>query len=730
MKRIGIPRALHFLQYYPLWRTFFEAFDAELVVSPPTNRDILAVGGKLVADVTCLPAKVYAGHLAWLRDHGQVDAVFVPAIRSVEHGALHCSKFQALPDLMYATVPDCPKLLDIGIDVHRYKISPKEAYAQLGREFTRSAAKVRRAWSEACRVDETYRASLVNDQLTYPEALARLYPAEWALPSVAPVPSLGLKIAIAGHPYCLYDDYINHGLLGRLRQLGVQIVSSEMVSGEQAQAGVQATTGQKRWFYEDWMSGAAGHYLHDNGVDGLITVLAFTCGPDSAMVETITRRAHALERPMMSLVLDEHGSAAGMVTRLEAFVDMLDRQRIQAVGRGAAIVAPLPVQKSPPASPLAVPLSMPPVLHRRPRVGFPRMGTSFIPIKSMFTGIGAEVELGPALSSRTVSLGVRHSPEFICTPYKYLLGNMIEMLESGADTLLYMDGAELCRNSSYTQLMNDVLHDLGYKFKLVTTGAFEKGGVFALPKFLGQFMEHFSWSEVLREINLALAKMNLLDELERRVQFIRPRTSTQDRVVKVWDEALRRVDEASNMAAVKLARREMNIEMDRVEINPTLNPVKIATTGEYYAVLEPFYNLDIERLLGQLGAEVHRSLMLGDWVKFAMVLDAIGIHKSEVEEAARPYLRWNIGGEGLVTIGQSVLHARRGFDGLVELLPFTCLPEIMALNILPRIRRDFNIPIIHFILDEQSGQAGVQTRLEAFVDLLYRRRELQQGTSL
>lgn len=413
MNRIGIPRALHFLQYYPLWRTFFEELGAQIVISPPTNRDILSLGGQIVADVTCLPVKVYAGHLAWLRDNGQVDAVFVPAIRSVERGALHCSKFQALPDLMHATITDCPRLLDIGIDVHRYKISPADAYFRLGRQFTRSSARVRRAWAQACEVETAYRTAMVADQLTYTQALSRFYPDEWPLPAAPRLPTPTLSIALVGHPYCLYDDYINHELLARLRQLGVNIRTSEMISGEQAQAGIQATTGQKRWFYEEWMSGAAGHYLYDTNIAGIIAVLAFTCGPDSAMVETITRRAHALKRPMMSLVLDEHGSAAGMITRLEAFVDMLLRQ-------GSKTGETQMIAREPAAAAIA-----PPTLLRKihqPRLGFPRMGTSVIPLKALFSGIGLQVELGPALSSRTVSLGARYSPEFICTPYKYILG--------------------------------------------------------------------------------------------------------------------------------------------------------------------------------------------------------------------------------------------------------------------------------------------------------------------
>ncbi|MGE5265348.1 MAG: hypothetical protein ACM3S0_18370, partial [Acidobacteriota bacterium] len=469
-------------------------------------------------------------------------------------------------------------------------------------------------------------------------------------------------------------------------------------------------------------------------IAGLIAVMAFTCGPDSAMVETMTRRAHALQRPFMSLVLDEHGGATGMITRLEAFVDMLGRQpsspNAQPGGAETFKAPPHPTPQDQIGAPLERPVASrydPPVVLRQlhnPRVGFPRMGTSVVPVKSVFEDIGVQVELGPALSSRTVSLGARYSPEFICTPYKYILGNMIEMLEAGADTLLYMDGAELCRNSSYTQMLNDVLHDLGYKFNLVSTSCFEKGGILALPQFLRQFMPEFSWSRVLRAMQLALDKMTALDDLERRVQFVRPREVIRGTVEKIWTEGIARVDEARNLDRLKQVKQEVLQKINQIEIDPALQPVKIATTGEYYAVLEPFYNLNMERLLGQLGVEVHRTLMLGDWVKLAMIWEALGFHKSEVDRAAKPYVRWNVGGEGLMTVGQTVIHARKGFDGMVELLPFTCLPEITVLNILPRVSRDLNIPIISFILDEQSGQAGVKTRLEAFVDLLYRRRQL------
>lgn len=726
MSRIGLPRALSFYQHYPLWRTFFHQLDVEVIVSPPTDRDIVAAGARVIADVTCLPIKVYAGHVAWLRDHGRVDAVFCPAIRSVEKDALHCAKFQALPDIVKSTVPDCPPLLDIEIDVHRRRISPEDAFKRLGRRFTWNPLQIRRAWARAVDADAAYRSLITADQLTYPEALARLYPEEWKTPEAAADVPQTLTVGLVGHPYCLYDDYINHDLLALLRRLGVRALTSEMVPPEAALAGIQQTTGQTRWFYENWVSGAAGHYLTAPGIDGVIAALAFTCGPDSAMVETLTRRAHSLGRSVMSLVLDEHGSAAGMITRLEAFVDMLTRQK-QAAGaahpqtRPAGATAPPVAAATGPAAPAVLTVS------RQPVLGFPRMGTVTLAVKSLFRGIGARLELGPPLSSRTVSLGARHSPEFICTPYKYLLGNMLEMLEAGADTLLYVDGPELCRNSAYTQLMIDALRDLGHKFTFVSTALLDDK-VVGVARFLRRFAPEVSWRQIMREIRLALKKMTVLDEVERRVQFVRPREVVQGAVDKVWEEGLLRLDEAADLETLKRTQADVTRKIAQVEQDPGRRPVRIATTGEYYAVLEPFFNLDLERELGKLGAEVHRTLMMGDWALGMLILEALGFpRKPHIDRAARPYLRWDVSGEGWVTIGQAVIHGQKGFDGLVETLPFTCIPEVTALNILPRVSRDYNLPIISFIFDEQSGRAGMRTRLEAFVDLLVRRREAKEA---
>jgi predicted nucleotide-binding protein (sugar kinase/HSP70/actin superfamily) len=144
--------------------------------------------------------------------------------------------------------------------------------------------------------------------------------------------------------------------------------------------------------------------------------------------------------------------------------------------------------------------------------------------------------------------------------------------------------------------------------------------------------------------------------------------------------------------------------------------------GEFFMAIEPFCNMDLEEQLGNLGVEVTRGAWVSDWAKIWLFLEALGIsHGQKVKKAAAPYLSRDVSGDAVQSIGETVLHADEGFDGVVHLQPFTCMPEIIAQSLLPKVSRDHDIPVLCVILDEQMGRAGLQTRLEAFVDLMRRR---------
>ena len=134
--------------------------------------------------------------------------------------------------------------------------------------------------------------------------------------------------------------------------------------------------------------------------------------------------------------------------------------------------------------------------------------------------------------------------------------------------------------------------------------------------------------------------------------------------------------------------------------------------------------MDVEKKLGHLGVEVEKALTPSDWARHHIFTFPFGSKEEKNKwEAAKPYLSTLVGGHGRETIGSAVQYAQQGFDGLVQIFPLTCMPEIVAESILPAIGRDYDIPILTLVVDEMTGEAGYQTRLEAFVDLLKKRRE-------
>lgn len=137
-------------------------------------------------------------------------------------------------------------------------------------------------------------------------------------------------------------------------------------------------------------------------------------------------------------------------------------------------------------------------------------------------------------------------------------------------------------------------------------------------------------------------------------------------------------------------------------------------------MLEPFSNLDTARILGELGVEVTKTEYLTDYV-LLNIFKFKGMR--DLKRLARPYLKNEIGGHGINSVANAVKYSKLGYNGIVHIFPFTCMPEIVAQGILHKISEDFRIPIISLSFDEHSGKAGLQTRLEAFVDLLERRRE-------
>jgi len=229
-----------------------------------------------------------------------------------------------------------------------------------------------------------------------------------------------------------------------------------------------------------------------------------------------------------------------------------------------------------------------------------------------------------------------------------------------------------------------------------------------------------SWAKIISAFRFGLAKLNALDRIERLVHKVRPLEQIKGTANTIYVKAIADIDAADGYKTLRSVENDYTIRLRNVARHNGTRPLIVGITGEFFVVLEPFSNLDVENELGKLGVEIRRTTFISDWVKFSLFLNPLGMNeKKRIHKAAMPYLKRDIGGEGWESVGEKVLHAG-DYDGIVHLAPFTCMPEIVAQNIMPSTKE--NIPVLTILCDEQMGKQGMLTRLEAFTDLLQRKR--------
>jgi predicted nucleotide-binding protein (sugar kinase/HSP70/actin superfamily) len=232
-----------------------------------------------------------------------------------------------------------------------------------------------------------------------------------------------------------------------------------------------------------------------------------------------------------------------------------------------------------------------------------------------------------------------------------------------------------------------------------------------------------SVKEFINIIKITWEKIKAIDDVEMHSHKIRPyEINRGDTTRSLW-KTLNMLDKADSVDEIKEARNEGLKALSKISQDISKEPLKIGIIGEIYVVLEPAANHYIQIMLGEMGVETDRSIYLTSYTRKNTIVNLEG----DIFQVAKPYLNEApIGGHGVNSIGETILYSRHGFDGVVQLAPFACIPEIVAKSIIPTVSRDFNIPVLTLFIDEQTGKAGVQTRLEAFVDLLEKRREVKQ----
>jgi len=359
------------------------------------------------------------------------------------------------------------------------------------------------------------------------------------------------------------------------------------------------------------------------------------------------------------------------------------------------------------------------------KLALPRLGNIEVINETIITDMGHELVETPPNTKKTMDLGVRYSPEYCCLPLKIALGNMIETLDLGAEGLIMAGGWGPCRFGYYAQVQRDVLLDLGYHFQMIIMELPRGESWKTLWRNINLLRNGKRWFYILNRYRFAWQQILLAEELENKVLQVRPREKKRGAASRILSESLIRIKHAKDQETLEQIKKETMSQFDDMTNFHKKDLIRIAMVGEFYVSLEPFSNHHLEEKLGYLGVEVVRKNSIEAWIAPIMKLHIFKEsfkEEEEIEKVAYQYLAHSVGGEGQTTVGNVVLAHREDLDGAIQVVPFTCMPEIVAETILKKVSEDLDFPTLTLTYDEQTGEEGLNTRIEAFIDLLKMRR--------
>lgn len=294
---IGIPKGLLYYKYYSFFENFFCELGAEIVTSPDSNKNILDDGVKYCVDEACLPVKIFHGHVNSIKD--KCDLMFIPRIMRVRDSEYICPKFCGLPEMVLNSVPNMPDIIGTPIYANNKKNLFKWAHSA-GGLITKNRFKIEKAFKYALEIQENSKSGIKND-------------------------GFNINIALVGHPYNIYDSFINMNLVKKLNKMGVGVITEESVDDKFIDGEVNSLYKRPFWTFARNSYGYSVYLAKNKKVDGIVYISSFACGIDSVVIELI--KDNITNMPMLVLKIDEQTGEAGFDTRIEAFVDMMERRK-------------------------------------------------------------------------------------------------------------------------------------------------------------------------------------------------------------------------------------------------------------------------------------------------------------------------------------------------------------------------------------------------------------------
>lgn len=349
---------------------------------------------------------------------------------------------------------------------------------------------------------------------------------------------------------------------------------------------------------------------------------------------------------------------------------------------------------------------------------FFHIGDQYVAFKVIAKLIGYDSLDLPKPNSESINYGLSVSPEFACFPFKMFTGSYIQAAEMKADLIIAQTSYSInaCQYSDFAFTQKQILKKKGYKIDMVIVEKFNPKEILLKLK---PYKKDLTLTQVTEMMILLSQKISLIDDLDR--YYYQIYISESKKIADVFKKKfLLEIDNTDSIIELYKLKKKLVNEFDKYKKIDMNKIMKIAIIGDVYSINVDYMNNNLYDRLADIGVYAEKGHVFTDVVNLALNISNID---SKYMKKAREYMKHNAGGLSLNTIASAIKYADKGYDGVIQIYPFNCMPETVARSILPKVSKDLDLPILYLPIDEQTGDAGFATRIDAFIDLLTMRKE-------
>lgn len=720
--KIGVPYMFFFHDYLPYWSTLLWELGFDVIVSPKTNKQVKNLGLEYIYSEACFPVKVAHGHIKYLLDQG-VDILFIPSAINLTKDtdeykrSLSCPYVQTIP---YVTKPITKSVYTATpvINLSRGEEFLKRELKKAFEEFDISINEIERAMALAQASQDRFIRAIKSKGL---EVLRETSD------------SNNPFIVIVGRAYNAFDPGMNLEIPKKLANLGVIAIPMDFLPIEQVRL-------FEHWPNMYWRAGQrilrAAKIISKEKNLYPIFIGNFSCGPDSFILKYFKKELG--NKPLLHIEIDEHSADAGVITRCEAFLDSISSINNTRSFTVKESSQPYPIKRS---------INRFSLEDRT--VYIPRMVDHAYAVAAAYNKCGIKSEVLPPSDKQSVDIGKKFLPGKECYPCTVTTGDIIKKIsEPGIipekTAFLMPTAAGPCRFGQYNVLQRLILKELGY----------EEAIILAPEQHANNFVDNGRGNEFIKTAWAGIVAYDILYKCLHETRPYEVEKGSADALYNRYLEKIYLLLSTSSYDKLRSVMENLKKDFKNLPKHSEKKPL-IGVVGEIFVRSHTFSNEDLIKKVESLGGEVYLapmeewiyyvnflaerrafldkdlSAILTFWIKkrmqskiehiltrpFRGYLKTLKEPKTkDLLQLASPYIHDSFEGEAILSIGKSIDFIYRGCSGIINVMPFGCMPGTIVTAIMKRISDEYNIPFISIPYDgteSPSTELTIETFMEA-----------------